>query len=234
MWIFFLFAPISLCDCTQRANPNVQGAWIICELLNFPFTLLYAYLSFSTASALPSTRQRHKKMSALLQSHQGSHKIDSVEGLRTQKKQFIRVHLLYGWQEHRWIIERTSLKIRAVVYLTGMQDIWGVKSPEYSAITNENRSPITVSGHVYGGRQRLSRWTFAGTDESLGGGSILTRFPFLPVHLVGSTPSSEPWRLWNNHLTLSFFGSRATQAVHSRCREQQLHAMCTTAHWGRW
>lgn len=74
------------------------------------------------------------------------------------------------------------------MYLTGMQDIWGVKSPESSAITNENRSPIGVSGRVYGGLQRLSRWTFAGTDESHGGGSILTRFPFLPAHRCWQHP----------------------------------------------
>lgn len=31
-----------------------------------------------------------------------------------------------------------------------------------------------------------------------------------------------------------FFASRETQAVHSHCRERQLHAICTPAHWGCW
>lgn len=55
------------------------------------------------------------------------------------------------------------------MYLKGMQDIWEVKSPIYPAITNENRSLITISGYVYGGLQRLNQKTFAGTGESRGG-----------------------------------------------------------------
>lgn len=160
---------------------------MIWELLNFPFTALcLPFLFHSKCTSLHVTDT--KKMSALLRSHQGSHEIDLVLGLRAEKKQFIWVHLLYGWQEGHWIIERTSLKIRVLVYLTGMRDIWGVKSPKYSAITNENRSPIAVSGRVYSGLRRLSRWTFASRDESHGGGSILTRFPFLPVHLCWQHP----------------------------------------------
>ena len=107
-----------------------------------------------------------------------------------------------------------------------MQNIWEVKSPLYPTITNENQSLVTISGYISGGLQRLS-------DESRGGGSILTHFLFLPVHLVGNTPSSEPWGLCKKHLTF-FFCSRETQAGHSRCKERQLHAICTSAHWGCW
>lgn len=116
-----------------------------------------------------------------------------------------------------------------------MQDVWEVKSPIYLAITDENRSLTIISGYVYGRLHRFNQKTFAGTDESRGGGSILTHFLFLPVHLVGSTLSSEPWGLWNNHHTFFFFGSRETEAVLSHCSQQQLHAVCTPAHWGcRW
>lgn len=118
------------------------------------------------------------------------------------------------------------------IYLKGMQDVWEVKSLIYVAITNENRSLITIWGYVYGGLQRLNQNTFAGTDESHGGGSILTHFLFLPVHLVGSTLSSEPWGLWNNHLTFFLAAERHKHAVLSHCSKQQLHAVCTPAHWG--
>lgn len=111
-----------------------------------------------------------------------------------------------------------------------MQDVWEAKSPIYPGITDEHRSLITISGYIYGGLHQLKQKTFSGTDESRGGWSTLTHFLFLPVHFVDSTPSSEPWGLWNNRLT--FFLAAETQAVLSHCRERQLHAICTPAHWG--
>lgn len=118
------------------------------------------------------------------------------------------------------------------MYLKGMQDVWEVKSPIHPAITIENRSLITNNGCE--GLQRLNQKTFAGTDESRGGGSILTHFLFLLVHLVGSTPSSKPWGLWNNHLTFFLAAGRRRHAVLRHCSKRQLHAMCTPAHWGCW
>lgn len=52
----------------------------------------------------------------------------------------------------------------------------------------------------------LNQRTFTGTKESHGGGSrlILTHFLFLPVQLVGCTPTSGLWGLWNNHFTVLF------------------------------
>lgn len=97
MWIFF---NLLLFLCVIAPNEPIKTSELFVNVSTF--LSLRSYLSFSTASALPSTRQRHKKMSALLQSHQGSHEIDLVLGLRAQKKrQSIRVHLLYGWQERR-------------------------------------------------------------------------------------------------------------------------------------
>lgn len=65
---------------------------------------------------------------------------------------------------------------------------------------------------------------------------FLTHFLFLPVQLVGCTPTSGLWGLWNNHFTVLFVTAGQQSCTYSagslqgHWGEHPLHAILT--HWG--